>query len=69
MTEYLIITMDNCIYCDKAKALLADKGLSYRELNIMDAPEMSVLMALTGRQTMPFIVKVVGGFTELESSL
>ena len=68
MTAYLIITMDNCPYCDKAKARLADKGLNYREINIMDMPEIGALPALVGHQTMPLIFKVVGGFTELEAS-
>ena len=69
MTEYLVITMDNCPYCDKAKALLTDRGISYREVNIMEAPEIGILPALTGHKTMPLVLKVVGGFTELESTV
>lgn len=35
MPGYLIITGDNCPYCDKAKATLVDAGLSYTEINLM----------------------------------
>lgn len=69
MTEYLIITMDNCVFCDKAKTLLADRGITYREVNIMEAPEVGALPALVGQNTLPLVLKVVGGFTELEASL
>lgn len=69
MTEYLILTMDNCPYCDKAKAELTDRGITYREINIFEAPEMGALSALAGHKTMPLVLKVVGGFTELEQEL
>ncbi len=61
--------MDNCPYCDKAKALLADKGIEYREVNIMDVPEVGALPAKVGRQTLPLVLKVVGGFDELNELL
>ena len=69
MTEYLVITMDNCPYCDKAKALLADQQIDYREVNIMEAPEIGIVPALVGHQTMPLVLKVVGGFDELNELL
>lgn len=65
MNEYLIITMDNCKYCDKAKAWLTERGFKYREINIMDAPEMGKIPAMFGRNTLAMILKVVGGFDEL----
>lgn len=69
MTEYLIITMDDCIYCDRAKALLAEQSKTYREINVMEAPEMGTLAALVGQNTLPLVLQVVGGFSELEASL
>ena len=69
MTEYLIITMDNCPYCDKAKAALADRNIDYREVNIFEAPEIGMVPALVGHKTMPLVLKVVGGFTELNELL
>lgn len=69
MIEYLVITMDNCPYCDKAKALLADQGIEYREVNIMDVPEVGALPAKVGRQTLPLVLQVVGGYGELNGLL
>ena len=31
---YTIITRNNCKYCDKAKALLKDRGINYTTYNI-----------------------------------
>ena len=69
MTEYLIITMDNCPYCDKAKAMLVDAGLSYREINIMEAPETGIIPSVVGHKTMPLILKVIGGSDDLADTL
>lgn len=69
MTEYLIITMDNCPHCDRAKAHLAERGIDHREINIMEAPEVGMLPALVGHQTMPLVFKVVGGADELQAFL
>ena len=65
MTDYLIITMDNCPWCDKAKAEITERGQTYREINIMEMPEVGAIPALVGHQTMPLVLKVVGGYTEL----
>ena len=65
MTDYLIITMDNCPYCDKAKAEIIARGQTYREINIMEMPEIGALPALVGHQTMPLVLKVIGGHAEL----
>ena len=67
--DYLIITMDNCPYCDRAKALLTEKGLTYVEHNIMNTPELGTLPASLGRQTLPLILKPIGGFDELNAAL
>jgi len=67
--DYIIVTMDNCPYCDKAKELLNQKGLTYAEHNIMNVPELGALPASIGRQTLPLVLKVVGGFDELNQDL
>ena len=69
MTDYLIITGDNCSYCDKAKATLADAGLSYVEINLMEAPEIYQVMTVVGQKTVPLVLKVIGGSDELTDSL
>lgn len=69
MTDYLIITGDNCSYCDKAKATLTDAGLSYVEINLMEAPEIYQVMTVVGQKTVPLVLKVIGGSDELTDSL
>ena len=68
--EILIYSSYNCGYCDRAKKLLEEKNISYREINIQDDPtEREVMLKKSnGRRTVPqiFINKVhIGGFQEL----
>ena len=68
--EILIYSSYNCGYCDRAKKLLNEKKISYREINIQDNPtEREVMLKKTnGRRTVPqiFIKDVhIGGFQEL----
>lgn len=67
MTDYVVISIDNCPYCEKAKALLTSLGVSYSEINTADVPELSILVNKVGRKTFPLILRNIGGFTELES--
>jgi glutaredoxin len=40
MAQYLIITGDNCPYCDKAKELLkSNPGVIVKEVHVLDAQE------------------------------
>tara|TARA_B100001741_G_scaffold264506_2_gene229590 strand:- start:820 stop:1083 length:264 start_codon:yes stop_codon:yes gene_type:complete len=68
--EILIYSSYNCGYCDRAKKLLDEKKISYREINIQDDPtEREVMLKkASGRRTVPqiFIKDVhIGGFQEL----
>ena len=68
--EILIYSSYNCAYCDRAKKLLEEKNISYREINIQDNPtEREVMLKkANGRRTVPqiFINEVhIGGFQEL----
>jgi glutaredoxin 3 len=59
-----------CPYCDRARALLARKGLSFREIKVDENPaERETMMALSGgRRTVPQIFigeRHVGGFDDL----
>lgn len=67
--KFLIITGDNCPYCDKAKATLAAKGHTYAELNLMDQPELHTLMLAVGQKTVPLVLQVVGGSDDLDAML
>ena len=68
--EILIYSSYNCGYCDRAKKLLKEKNISYREINIQDNPtEREVMLKkANGKRTVPqiFINEVhIGGFQEL----
>lgn len=66
MTDYVIITGDNCPYCDKAKALITERGQTYAEVNLMNLPDLSAIMTAVGHRTVPLILRVIGGSDKLE---
>lgn len=67
--SYIILSIDNCAYCEKAKAALDQRGISYAEINCADEPEVAMLLSKAGQKTFPLVLSVVGGFTELDASL
>lgn len=70
MKAIIVYTIDNCSYCEAAKALLIKKNLSFQEKNITnDDTERKALIERTGHRTMPQIFiddEFVGGYTELK---
>lgn len=59
-----------CPYCDRARALLARKGLTFREIKVDEDPaERDAMLARSGgRRTVPQIFigdRHVGGFDDL----
>lgn len=58
-----------CPYCDRARTLLARKGVAYREIKVDDEPsQREVMMKRSGRRTVPQIFigeHHVGGFDDL----
>lgn len=74
MAKFLVITGDGCAYCDKAKALLTERGKTFQEKDILDASEE---MKRSGRKTVPQIFRMhddkvdthIGGYTDLVSYL
>ena len=72
MSTAIIYTKDFCPYCVHAKALLADKGVSYEEINIDHVADrnevLETIKSMTSMRTFPQIVldgKHVGGYTDL----
>lgn len=63
----------NCPFCDKAKALLNIKGISFEERKIGDGyTKEDLLEAVPTARSVPQIFineKLVGGFTDLERYL
>ncbi len=70
MVEIVIYSKDYCPYCVKAKNLLKQKGLSFREIDIThdEKLQQEVVTRSGGRRTVPQIFigdTHVGGFDDL----
>ena len=72
---YVIITQDNCSFCDKAKNLLKEQGLQFTAYNIGTSRSrwLRPLLLKADLRTVPQIFDSegthVGGFTELQAAL
>lgn len=44
MADFTVFSKATCKWCDKAKALLTEKGYSYREVLIDESPEDGVFI-------------------------
>lgn len=65
-----VYTMDHCPYCERAKALLKQRGVEYVEKRVPmdDDAEWDRLEKRTGMKTMPQILygeRVIGGYNDL----
>ena len=72
MADVLVYSSDHCSFCDRAKSLLARKGVPYREIEISrtDIAARMKLVELTGRYTVPQIFiagRPIGGWDELRA--
>jgi GrxC family glutaredoxin len=69
MTAIQIYTTTYCGYCVAAKRLLTQKGLSFEEIDVTNAPETrDWLIQTTGAYTVPQIFifgRPIGGYQEL----
>ena len=67
--ELILYTTEPCGFCRQAKALLEERGVSYREINLARDPAgRAELVSLTGQLTFPQLVigrRSIGGFREL----
>lgn len=69
--ELTIYSKDSCIYCDRAKELLQNRGIEFREV-LVDANDQCTITELqekTGMSTFPQIFlghKLIGGYLELK---
>ncbi len=69
MIEYLILTMDDCNWCDKAKEAMSDAGKSYATVNLSDNPELYAIMRSLGAKTVPQVLKIIGGYVDTAAHL
>lgn len=69
--EVLIYTKPFCPYCVAAKALLQEKGIAYREIDIAgDDAVREEMIRRSGRRTVPQIFiggRHVGGFDDMSA--
>lgn len=69
MANVIVYSKLICPYCDRAKALLKQKGADYTEIRVdQDPNELKTMMERSGRRTVPqiFIDEThVGGFDDL----
>jgi glutaredoxin len=72
---YVIITRDQCNFCDDAKALMKGAGINYVEYNIQSGSSKWLLYLLkrSSITTVPLIFNDkgthIGGYTELKEYL
>lgn len=67
MRKFQLITRPDCIWCDRAKALLASIGAEYTEI-ALSGERARTLMESLGAKTVPQIYegdRHIGGFTDL----
>lgn len=70
MTKIEIYTTPICGYCQRAKRLLAEKGVSYTEFDLFDEPERraEMMQRANGGRTVPQIFidgRHIGGCDDL----
>lgn len=60
-----------CPYCDRAKALLGQRGVAFEEIDVTNDPDKRTwLVEATGRRTVPQIFigdEPIGGFDDLRA--
>jgi glutaredoxin 3 len=71
---YNIYSKENCVFCEKAKALLEMRGLEYNELKYeQDFTRDELLTRFPQARTFPQIEtnkgEYIGGFNQLEERL
>ena len=72
---YVVITRDQCNFCDQAKALLKGANLPFTEYNVQSGSSKWVLTLIkkAGMTTVPQVFKPdgthVGGYKELKELL
>ena len=65
-----VYTMDGCPFCERAKSLLSQRGVAYREVKVPldDDAQWDALEKKTGMKTMPQILqgdRIIGGYSDL----
>ena len=70
MKPVKIYTTNYCPFCQKAKALLGEKGVPFKEIRVDKEEEFDALVEKTGWKTVPQIFigeEMIGGFDDLSA--
>jgi len=73
MFDYVIYTADNCSWCEKAKELLTNNGMTYLEKNISKNKQYRDTLRYRGLKTVPQIYEGtseiihMGGYDDFSS--
>lgn len=70
METVTVYTMEYCPYCLRAKQLLSQRGIAFKEISVPmdDDAQWDALYKRSGLKTMPQIFagdRLIGGYTEL----
>ena len=73
MMTFLILSKEDCVWCDKAKALIKEKGDTYTEVDYKTNPVIVLLMKKSSIKTVPQIwvdtpngKEYIGGYKDLD---
>jgi GrxC family glutaredoxin len=69
MNDVVVYAKHYCPYCARAKSLLRDKGVEFKEIEVAFDPDLqSEMIATSGRRTVPQIFidgRHIGGYDDL----
>lgn len=70
---YIVISRDQCNFCDLAKVLLMGSGIAFKEYNVQQNPWLLTIFKEAGYKTVPQIFddtgKNIGGCDDLKRLL
>lgn len=69
---YFVLTRNDCVWCDRAKQLLEEKGEAYITSSLEDSPLLVRLMIKANLKTVPQIwqnAEYIGGYDNLAEHL
>lgn len=70
---YIIITQENCTYCDKAKRLMKDNKISSVSYNIRNSKWVKSLLGMADLTSIPQIWdsegEYIGGYHDLDKHI
>ena len=71
MNDVVVYAKHYCPYCARAKSLLRDKGVAFKEIEVAFDPDLqSEMIARSGRRTVPQIFidgRHIGGYDDLSA--